>query len=156
MAQKLYCTSSDMSVPSKALQGVATDTIANAIARASSMADGYIRKRFDLPLQDWTQSLTQAVADIATWIVMKDRGFNPDAESTKVIQSSYRDALSWLEDVANNEVDPAFVDANGVGQDEDDAASKPVEKSFVVYGSSGSGFGNDGSSGSGGGGFWGR
>lgn len=148
MAQAVYATQLDMSVPSKALNSMSSDSIANALARASSIADGYIRKRFNLPLQSYTQSLTQAVADIATWIVMKDRGFSPDADSTKVIQGAYRDALQWLEDVSTNEIDPSFVDATGKGQDESSATSTSVERSFVRYSSRGTGFSG------GGGGFW--
>lgn len=157
MAQNIYCAAADMGVPAKALANISTDTVAAAISRASSIADGYIRKRFELPLRAWTQSLTQAVADIATWVVMKDRGFDPNSESTKVIMSSYRDALQWLEDVANNEVDPAFVDANGEGQNETSATDTVRERPFTVYGSSGSGFGNSGTgnNNNGGGGFFG-
>jgi phage gp36-like protein len=155
MAQNVYATTQDMSVPAKALEGVDPAVVTNALARASSIADGYLRKRFDLPLKDWTQSLTQAVADIATWIVMKNRGFNPDAKSTETVQSSYRDALDWLEDVANNKVDPAFVDSSGAGQDEDNSATSTVsEKPFVAYNTTGGGGWGRGGSG-GGGGFWG-
>lgn len=159
MAQNIYATSADMSVPSKALADMSSDTVANALARASSMADGYVRKRYNLPLQDWTQSLTQAVADIATWIVMKNRGFNPDAESSKTIQGAYRDALEWLESVSNNEIDPQFVDATGAGQNESGTGNTVSEKAFAYYSGTGGGWGGSsgGNNGGGcppGGGFW--
>lgn len=154
MAQQIYATVADMSVPAKALAGIPTLTITNALARASSVADGYIRKRFNLPLKDYTQSLTQAVADIATWIVMKDRGFNPEAESTKAIQGAYRDALDWLESVANNKIDPAFVDSTGEGQDETSTTDTAVEKRYVYYAANRGGFGNGGNGGCPPGGFF--
>lgn len=157
MAQQVYAAQADLSVPDKALAGMTSPDISAALARASSIADGYLRKRFNLPLRDYTQSLTQAVADIATWILMKKRGFSPDSESTKQIQGAYRDALDWLEDVANNKIDPAFVDASGAGQDEDSATDTVTEKPYAYYSSTGGGWGGSGSNGGGcppGGGFW--
>lgn len=154
MAQAIYATQADLSVPPKALGNTATPVITNALARASSMADSYIRKRFQLPLQEYTQSLTQAVADIATWIIMKDRGFDPNSDNTKQIQGAYRDALNWLQKVANNETDPAFIDANGVGQDETSAVSTEVNKDFVYYPAVNP-FNPYGNGGGGGGGFFG-
>lgn len=157
MAQNIYAAVADLAVPSKALADMSTDAQNTALSWASSVADGYIRKRFNLPLLSWTQSLTQAVADMATWKLMKARGFNPDSESTKVIMGAYRDALDWLEDVANNKVDPAFVDSSGAGQNEANAATNTVaEKPFVAYGNGGSGWDSNTNGGGGDrGGFWG-
>lgn len=133
MAQTLYCEQTDLTVPQKALGGVSSDTITHAISNASSVADGYLRRRYDLPLRAYTQSLNQAVADIATYFIMRDRGFTPNSANTEQIVGGYRDALAWLEKVAANKVDPAFVDANGEGQDETVAAPQRTEKPFTYY-----------------------
>jgi phage gp36-like protein len=160
LAQNVYAAVSDLSVPSKALTEFTTQDLNDALAKASSVADGYIRKRFNLPLHSWTQSLTQAVADIATYWLMKKRGFNPEAESTKLISGAYRDALDWLEEVASNlKVDPAFVDATGAGQTETGATDTAVEKPFVYYSQRpnpwrGFGGGNGGGDCGSGGSFW--
>ncbi len=157
MAQNVYATTADMSVPPKALADMDSGYVANSLARASSIADGYLRKRYELPLRNpdgWTQSLTQAVADIATWIVMKDRGFGGSTEATKQIQGAYRDALTWLEKVSTNEVDPQFIDALGQGQVEASATGTATEKHFVGYATRPNGWDpNGGTFGGSGGGF---
>ncbi len=77
-----------------------------AIDAASSEADGYLRARYprtELPLASYDQALTVAVVKIATFELVRMRGFNPNAGSDAVIVKAADDARSWLRQLARGE-----------------------------------------------------
>ncbi len=133
MAQQLYCVQADLSAPTKAFTGIPQAIIDGAISSASSMANDYIERRYDLPLLKYSRSLTQAVADIATYLILKERGFPPGPNGRSQTEEAYRDALGWLEKVSTNKIDPGFVDANGIGQDETATARNVPPRRFAYY-----------------------
>lgn len=77
-----------------------------AIDAASAEADGYLRARYpraELPLQTYDAALTIAVVKIATFELVRKRGFNPNAGSDAVIVKAADDARKWLTQLARGE-----------------------------------------------------
>lgn len=96
-------------LPTGWLAGVSTSDQDDHLARASAVANGYLRKRFKLPLSSWGTDLVGVVCDIACWSLMKRKGFNPDNSSDAAVAKGYDDAIKWLEAVAARDVDPEGV-----------------------------------------------
>lgn len=76
----------------------ATDPLAieDAIWKASALADSFIMRHYILPLKQWGDDLTLAVASIAAFYAMKGVGFNPDAAHDQLLVKSHDDAVAWL------------------------------------------------------------
>lgn len=70
-------------------------TVARYIADAESMIDGYLGKRYNLPLGDVPKSLTKVAADLAMYFLHGDT-----ADKDSPVAQAYRDALKWLDQVA--------------------------------------------------------
>lgn len=77
-----------------------------ALDAASAEADGYLRSRYpraELPLSTYDTALTMAVVKIATFELVRKRGFNPNAGSDAVIVKAADDARAWLRQLARGE-----------------------------------------------------
>lgn len=89
-----------------------------ALDSASTVADGYLRSRFTLPLIPsgtaplWPVDLVSAVCRIAYYTLLSARGFNPEQGSDSNIRSRYNDAMAWLKDVAKGNVTPMVTDSS--------------------------------------------
>jgi phage gp36-like protein len=118
------------SVPSAALTGISTPDQDAALQAASRVADSYLVKRWQLPLQTtptegWGDDLRQAVCDIAAYRLLKRRGFNPEQGDDASLRMSYEDAVKWLENVAKGSVTPIdLVDSNPSAAGDTDAAGE--------------------------------
>lgn len=88
-----------------ALNGIAVATRDQARAAASDEALSYIKKRYKLPLVSWGNDLKEAVAAIASWKLLKNRGFNPIAGSDDNIVKGHEDAIAWLTKVSKGTVE---------------------------------------------------
>lgn len=89
---------------------VAEDEMTFALVSASSLADGYLKRRYGLPLKQWSYDLIQAVCDIASYNIMKRQGFNPEVYDANW-SNKYNAAIKWFEDVGNRREHPQIVDS---------------------------------------------
>ena len=69
--------------------------VAKHITDASSMIDGYIGKRVQLPLAIVPPMLTKVAVDLAWYYLLGDAAGEKDPATL-----AYRDAIRWLQDVA--------------------------------------------------------
>lgn len=109
-----YATPADLralSVSADALAGIDDPTLQVAIDSASGRADGYLRSRYTLPITNVSDDLKQVVCDMAAYIALKVRGFNP--EGNELLVKGWDDALKWLQQVASGLVSPALGDSSG-------------------------------------------
>lgn len=95
-------------VPSAALRSRTTTQKCEALAAASTKAEGKLQLRFDLPLVSWGRDLTEAVCKLAAYEEMSVRGFNPDGSDSH-IRDRHNDAWKWLSEVADSRVDPVDI-----------------------------------------------
>lgn len=122
-----YAERSDLTrfgLPSGALTNVSTTTQDAALDAASTLADGYLRGRFELPLTAWGDDLKRAVCAVAAWDLMVTRGFAPDAGNDEVLRQRYEDAIAWLKSVALGHVIP--VNVTDATPEEDDGGTFSV------------------------------
>ena len=98
-----YATITDLTrfgLPSTALTGVSSTTQEEAISAASSLADSYLRSRYDLPLTAYGDDLTQCVCALAAETLLTSRGLDPARAKGDVIITRADNARSWLRDVS--------------------------------------------------------
>lgn len=79
-----------------------------ALVSASSLADDYLARRYCLPLKHWSFDLKQAVCYIASYILLKRKGFNPEQYDANWV-NDYNRAVIWLDDVGNRKLHPAGI-----------------------------------------------
>jgi phage gp36-like protein len=107
-----YATRTDLDAlgyPSATLAGVSTTIQDDALDAASSLADGYLVRRFTLPLSAWGDDLRRAVVHIAAWDLLCRRGFSPNRDADDVVQVRHDQAMRWLRDVSAGRVEPQGV-----------------------------------------------
>jgi phage gp36-like protein len=95
-------------VPKAALASRTPHQKAEALAAASTKADGKLKLRYDMPLVAWGADLTAAVVKIAAYEEMSVRGFSPDG-SDQHIRDRHNDGWKWLAGVAKGEIDPVDI-----------------------------------------------
>ena len=98
-----YATITDLprfGLPSPALTGVPSTTQEEAISAASSLADSYLRSRYDLPLTAYGDDLTQCICALAAETLLTSRGLDPSRANGDVIITRADNARSWLRDVS--------------------------------------------------------
>jgi phage gp36-like protein len=103
-----YATPTDLttlSVSAGALTGFTNADIQASIDVASQICDGYLNDQFTLPLTTWGMDLRIHVCNMAVYLLLSRRGFNPTSTDT-TIRDRYDDALSWLTDVARGRINP--------------------------------------------------
>lgn len=108
-----YATVAEMKqvgINADALTGLSDADLQQALDSASSVADGYLRSRYYLPIQSpYPDDLVLRVAEIGAFLALKARGFSPDANPE--IRMGYKDAIDWLEGVSMNRIQPAITDS---------------------------------------------
>lgn len=95
-----------------ALQPFTTQQQQAALDAASSVVDGYLGSRFQLPLVSWGEDLRRTVAIIAAFDLMMSRGLDPNHQATQVLQQRYDSAVTWCRDIAAGRVTPAVQDSS--------------------------------------------
>lgn len=90
--------------PSVAFGSLSSDVLTNALTAASSIADGYMRSRYAMPLTTWGSDLRQAVCKIAAYEVLSVRGYNPAAGADVNLLNRHLEAMAWLRAVSRGEV----------------------------------------------------
>lgn len=107
-AHQIFATKPDLfagDIPQKALESVKPNDIYKALISASQDAEDALAASNALPLTKWPSSLTQRVTAIATYLVMKVRGFQPQGTDELIIKG-HDDAQKWLKDVAAGRIRP--------------------------------------------------
>lgn len=90
-----------------------TDALISAtIEERSRWLDGYLSRKFVLPLITWQSDLTQKVIDCVAYDVMMTRGFNPDSPSDAHLRMRFEDAQKWADKIPLGTT-PMVVDSSG-------------------------------------------
>lgn len=71
---------------------ISEDEMTYALVSASSIANGYLSRRYNLPLATWSFDLIQVVCDIAGYTLLKRLGFNPETYDANWVKR-YNDAI---------------------------------------------------------------
>jgi phage gp36-like protein len=104
-----YATTTDLvtyAIKAEALTGISTTMQNLALVAASAEADSYLKGRYALPLLAWDAALSNAVARIAAYMLIKTRGFNPQSAADINFRLGYEDAIRWLRDVERQNAHP--------------------------------------------------
>jgi phage gp36-like protein len=107
-AHVLYAKVGDLDahgIPAAAIGSASQSVQAECCLAATNEADGYLGGGKTLPLTAWESDLTDAVAQIAVYKIMKRRGFQPQG-SDELIVKGRDDAISWLRGVARGDIEP--------------------------------------------------
>ena len=89
-----------------ALQDIAAPSLVAACQQASELADSYLRGRYALPLLAWGGDITYRVAQIAVYMALAARGYDPSTGADETIRKNYEDAVKWFEGVQRQSVHP--------------------------------------------------
>lgn len=110
-----YATLTDLErfgFASPALASLDDATRTAALDARSSYANGFLAKRFVLPLAAWGDDLRQSIAHMAAWDLLCRRGFDPNSSHDNAVRMRFEDADRWCHDVARGVVEPqGIVDA---------------------------------------------
>lgn len=102
-----------------ALSGVSTADQDAALVAASGEADGYLAKRYLLPLVAWGDDLRRRVVHIATYDLLATRGYAPASGVDPLVAKRHDDAIFWLRDVAKGVVEPqGIVDSSATVEEQ--------------------------------------
>jgi len=89
-------------LPAKVLAEFTAEEQDAALVQASGVADDYLRSEHAVPLPVPSIGLKVHVCRMASYFLMRKRGFDP--ESNKILVDDYAEALSWLKMVAKGEI----------------------------------------------------
>lgn len=92
---------------------------------ASDWIDGYLRRRYTLPLTAWKLDLRDACAAHAALKILTVRGFDPEDPADKAVVKASADATTWADNVAKGWIDPGVTDSS----DEEQAVDVVVASS---------------------------
>lgn len=114
-------------VPAAGMSGLTNPQLLEAIAWASDEIDGYINKRFTLPLiAPYAGDLKRRCAIIASFYLLTTRGFRVTGELNEMITKIYDDAVKWMLSVSKGDISPTWIDSTpGVDEEGSLAASGP-------------------------------
>lgn len=98
-----------LAIPDAAIS-VVSSTVRDAARKAASDTfSGYAKKRYTLPLTAWADDVKQNVAALATYLAMKNRGFDPASPSGALIVDAKDNAIAWFLDVSKGNVEPCDI-----------------------------------------------
>jgi phage gp36-like protein len=93
-----------------ALDSRVPGSVARALDAASTLADGYLRARYVLPLSSWGDDLTQAVCAVAAASLMMTLGLDPESPTATMIRERSKEARRWFEMVAAKKIHPTVTE----------------------------------------------
>ena len=107
------------------------DVVAAALSDAENLADSYLAKRFQLPLDPVPEVLTRTISEIARYFLHGRRTDKDDP-----VTRDYSQALAWLKDAAKGlvELDTAGTtpDQSGDGQVQVEAPDRVFSRDTLV------------------------
>lgn len=86
--------------------------VERALDEASDWLDGYLRRRYTLPLTAWDVAVRGAAAAKGTLACMTARGYDPTAGTDAVIKDRFDEAARWAERVAQGWITPDVTDSS--------------------------------------------
>ncbi len=95
----------------QAFVNTSDDVIQSGLNRRSRFMDGYLMRKFLLPLVSWEDDLRGAVTDMTAYDAMVVRGYNPESADV-TLRMRFEDALSWAKSIPLNTT-PLVVDSSG-------------------------------------------
>jgi uncharacterized protein DUF1320 len=99
-------------LPEVALTSVEPGFLAEQCIAATGEADARLPPRYTLPLAAWGDDLRARVAQIAAYLVLKHRGFNPELGNDQLIVIEKKEAEAWLSKAGAGTITPSgIVDA---------------------------------------------
>lgn len=100
-------------LPASALVNVPLATQQAQCDAASLMADGYLSPRTPTPIPQtngaYPTDLVMRVAQIAGFMILCTRGFNPESGADVAVQMRHDLAIQWLERVQRQALTPAWI-----------------------------------------------
>jgi len=90
----------------EAMQAQANAQLTAQLIAASTVADTYLRGRYNLPLLSYDVDLTMYVCWIAAYLFMSTRGYNPEGGADSIYRDRYDDAVAWLKGVERQAIHP--------------------------------------------------
>lgn len=104
-----YATTDDLTrlgLGGAALASLDSTTRTAALVARSAFADGFLAKRYTLPLSAWGEDLREAIVHLASWDLLSRRGFDPTAANDAAVQINMERAEAWLTKVARGVIEP--------------------------------------------------
>lgn len=111
-AHQLYCEPSDITthgIPKPAVANVSMELLSEKCLAASDEAAGYLSSAYQLPLVAWDVATRMHVACMATYHLMRPRGFKADSGKDNEIRLGYDDALKWFARIASGGLRPVGI-----------------------------------------------
>ncbi len=123
----------DQSVPLDGLSGLSAAQLNDAIAWASDEIDGYLAKRFTLPLATVSTDIKRRCAIIASFYLLTRRGFRPGAPLNEMVVKLYDDAIEWLLRVSKGDITPQCIDSTPQVDEEGSLVASGPKISFRTF-----------------------
>lgn len=123
----------DQGIPSDGLSSLTGPQLTAAIAWASDEVDGYLAKRFTLPLVTVSTDIKRRTAIIASFYLLTRRGFKPGAPLNEMIVKMYDDAIEWLLRVSKGDITPTCVDSTPDVDEEGSLMASGPKISFRTF-----------------------
>lgn len=103
-----YATVADLDADTfnRAFSSLSTPTKQAALDQAADYIDGYLGGQYTLPLISWPASFKSYAVAIAAYLLMRQRGFNPDDGADNTFRMAYDDATQWLDGVSRGRIKP--------------------------------------------------
>lgn len=118
-----------------ALSDISDSVIQSALDSASEELNGFFKKRYSFPIISVGSDVKRKEIDIATYLVLKGRGYNPAVGADTTIRDDYLDAIKWAQAVAKGESEPNIVDSTPT-----DDEGGPIVTSQAAVGWAAAGF----------------
>lgn len=99
----VYANATDlkqMALQGAALNGVSASVVADGLISASGMARRKLETRYSMPLTSWGLDLRRAVALVAQYDIMTQRGYSPEPGARDVFRDRYMDGIRELDEIA--------------------------------------------------------
>ncbi len=123
----------DQAVPADGLSGLTTWQLDDAIAWASAEIDGYLAKRFTLPLKTVSNDIKRRCAIIASFYLLTRRGFRVNSDLNEMITKLYDDAVTWLLRVSRGDITPQCIDSTPDVDEEGPLASSEAKLNWRTF-----------------------
>jgi len=110
----VYATTTDferLGLATGAASRVPANTLTTQLSAKSAFADGYIRRKFKLPLSSWGDDLRECVCVLAAEASLGTIGWNPEDPANAALVERAKAWRRWLEQLGDGDVEPEFVDA---------------------------------------------
>lgn len=113
-----YCTVAQLlqlALPSESVQNISNAQLQAECDAASTLADSYLRGRYNLPLVTFDIELSMNVAYVAAYNILASRGYNPEAGADSIYKDRWLSAIDWFRGVQRQAIHPNVQDSSTGG-----------------------------------------